>query len=270
MLRFLFWLLLAANAGLAAFQMGWLGHWTLDTHEPERLKQQHHVNLLKQVSASAASTPAADSADTDAARTDAEGEKKAETKTDGKTDTKPDTKADAKPEAKPEAKAEKKPEPLACMEIGNFQQSDLAKVEEKLRTLGLGDRQTRVNISETATHMVYIPSQGSKEGADKKVGELKRIGVGDYFVIQDQSALKWGISLGVFKTEEAAKQHLAQLNNKGVRTARIMPRAVSSTRFAFQFRQVTADEQAKWDSIKASLPAFDTRSCQDNKTTRQQ
>ncbi len=266
MLRFLFWLLLAANAGLAAFQMGWLGHWTLDTREPERLKQQHHVNLLKQVSASAASTPAADSADTDAARTDAEGEKKAETKTDGKTDTKPDTKTDAKPEAK----AEKKPEPLACMEIGNFQQSDLAKVEEKLRTLGLGDRQTRVNISETATHMVYIPSQGSKEGADKKVGELKRIGVGDYFVIQDQSALKWGISLGVFKTEEAAKQHLAQLNNKGVRTARIMPRAVSSTRFAFQFRQVTADEQAKWDSIKASLPAFDTRSCQDNKTTRQQ
>lgn len=266
MLRFLFWLLLAANAGLAAFQMGWLGHWTLDTHEPERLKQQHHVNLLKQVSASAASTPAADSADTDAARTDAEGEKKAETKTDGKTDTKPDTKADAKPEAK----AEKKPEPLACMEIGNFQQSDLAKVEEKLRTLGLGDRQTRVNISETATHMVYIPSQGSKEGADKKVGELKRIGVGDYFVIQDQSALKWGISLGVFKTEEAAKQHLAHLNNKGVRTARIMPRAVSSTRFAFQFRQVTADEQAKWDSIKASLPAFDTRNCQDNKTTRQQ
>ncbi|MBR7780763.1 SPOR domain-containing protein [Undibacterium luofuense] len=270
MLRSLFWLLLAANAGLAAFQMGWLGHWTLDTREPERLKQQHHVNLLKQVSASAASAPAPDSADTDAAKTDAEGEKKAETKADGKTDTKPDTKADAKPEAKPEPKAEKKPEPLACMEIGNFQQSDLAKVEEKLRTLGLGDRQTRVNISETATHMVYIPSQGSKEGADKKVGELKRIGVGDYFVIQDQSALKWSISLGVFKTEEAAKQHLAQLNNKGVRTARIMPRAVSSTRFAFQFRQVTADEQAKWDSIKASLPAFDTRSCQDNKTTRQQ
>jgi hypothetical protein len=262
MLRFLFWLLLAANAGLAAFQMGWLGHWTLDTHEHERLKQQHHVNLLKQVSASAANASAADSAESDAAKADGEGEKKAENKADGKTDAKPDT--------KPEAKAEKKPEPLACMEIGNFQQSDLAKVEEKLRTLGLGDRQTRVNISETATHMVYIPSQGSKEGADKKVGELKRIGVSDYFVIQDQSALKWGISLGVFKTEEAAKQHLAQLNNKGVRTARIMPRAVSSTRFAFQFRQVTADEQAKWDSIKASLPAFDTRSCQDNKTTRQQ
>jgi hypothetical protein len=266
MLRFLFWLLLAANAGLAAFQMGWLGHWTLDTREPERLKQQHHVNLLKQVSASAANASAADSAESDAAKADGEGEKKAENKADGKTDAKPDTKADAKAEAK----AEKKPEPLACMEIGNFQQSDLAKVEEKLRTLGLGDRQTRVNISETATHMVFIPSQGSKEGADKKVGELKRIGVGDYFVIQDQSALKWGISLGVFKTEEAAKQHLAQLNNKGVRTARIMPRAVSSTRFAFQFRQVTADEQAKWDSIKASLPAFDTRSCQDNKTTRQQ
>lgn len=266
MLRFLFWLLVAANAGLAAFQMGWLGHWTLDTREPERLKQQHHVNLLKQVAASAATAPAADSADADAAKTEGEGEKK----TDAKADAKPDTKADAKPEAKPEAKAEKKPEPIACMEIGNFQQTDLAKVEEKLRTLGLGDRQSRVNINETATHMVYIPSQGSKEGADKKVGELKRIGVGDYFVIQDQSALKWGISLGVFKTEEAAKQHLAQLNNKGVRTARIMPRAVSSTRFAFQFRQVSADEQAKWESIKASLPAFDTRSCQDNKTTRQQ
>jgi hypothetical protein len=76
MLRFLFWLLVAANAGLAAFQMGWLGHWTLDTREPERLKQQHHVNLLKQVAASAATSPAADSADADAAKTEGEGEKK--------------------------------------------------------------------------------------------------------------------------------------------------------------------------------------------------
>ena len=110
--------------------------------------------------------------------------------------------------------------------------------------------------------MVFIPSQGSKDGADKKVSELRRIGVTDFFVIQEQGPLHWGISLGVFKTEEAAKQHLANLNNKGVRTARIMPRTVTTSKFAYQLRALSADEKAKFDLIKAGFPAQEVRNCQ--------
>lgn len=219
MLRFFFWSLLVLNAFVLAFNLGWLGHWSLDTHEPERLKKQHHVDELVQISASAAT-------------------------------------------AASEPVPEKKPEIIACLEIGNFPQAEAPKIEEKLKTLALGDRQSRLNVSDIGTHMVYIPSQGSKDGADKKVGELRRIGITDFFVIQEQGTLHWGISLGIFKTEEAAKLHLANLNNKGVRTARIMPRTVTTNKFAYQLRALNGDEKTKFDAIKAQFPAQETRNCQ--------
>jgi len=222
MLRFFFWFLLVVNALILAFNFGWLGNWPLETHEPERLKQQHHVNQLVQVPASVALAPAASAA----------------------------------------TATEKKNDITACIEIGNFLQSDAPKVEEKLKTLALGDRQSRLNVSDSATHMVYIPSQGSKEGADKKVSELRRINVTDFFVIQDQGPLRWGISLGVFKTEEAAKQHLAALNTKGVHTARIMPRTVTTNKFSYQLRALNSDEKAKFDALKAEFPAQEVRNCQ--------
>ncbi|MES2036852.1 MAG: SPOR domain-containing protein [Pseudomonadota bacterium] len=219
MLRFFFWSLLILNAFLLAFNLGYLGHWSLDTHEPERLKKQHHADQLKLLTATEATSPA-------------------------------------------ESAAEKKAEVIACLEVGNFQQGDIPKLEEKLKTLALGDRQSRINVVDVATHMVFIPSQGSKEGADKKAGELRRLGITDFYIVQDQSNLRWGISLGVFKTEEAAKLHLNNLSNKGVRSARIGPRTVSTNKFAYQFRALSAEEKSKYDVIKADFPAQENRNCQ--------
>ena len=207
------------NAFLLAFNFGYLGHWSLDTHEPERLKKQHHVDQLKLMTATEAIMPS-------------------------------------------EPTSEKKPEIIACLEVGNFQQTDLPRIEERLKILALGDRQSRINIVDVATHMVFIPSQGSKEGADKKAGELRRLGLNDFYIVQDQSNLRWGISLGVFKTEEAAKLHLNNLSNKGVRSARIGPRTVSTNKFAFQLRILSAEEKSKYDTIKADFPAQENRNCQ--------
>ncbi|MFZ6654386.1 SPOR domain-containing protein [Undibacterium sp. TJN19] len=219
MLRFFFWSLLLLNAFLLAFNLGYLGHWSLDTHEPERLKMQHHADQLKPLSASEAMTPA-------------------------------------------EAGNEKKPEIIACLEVGNFLQAEATRMEDKLKTLALGERQSRINVTEVATHMVFIPSQGSKEGADKKAGELRRLGINDFYIVQDQSNLRWGISMGVFKTEEAAKLHLNNLSNKGVRSARIGPRTVSTNKFAYQLHTLTAEEKTKYDAIKAEFPAQENRNCQ--------
>ena len=207
------------NGFLLAFNLGYLGQWSLDTHEPERLKKQHHVEQLKLLTANEAILPS-------------------------------------------EPVGEKKPEIIACLEVGNFLQNDLPKIEEKLKTLALGDRQSRINVVDVATHMVFIPSQGSKEGADKKSGELHRLGINDFYIIQDQSNLRWGISLGVFKTEEAAKLHLNNLSNKGVRSARVGPRTVSTNKFAYQLRALSADEKSKYDVIKATFPAQENRNCQ--------
>ena len=109
--------------------------------------------------------------------------------------------------------------------------------------------------------MVYIPPQGDKDAADKKASELKRLGLSNYFIIQDNSNLRWGISLGVFKTEAAARNHLANLTQQGVRSARIGARSIVSSKMAYQLRNLDAAGKARLDSIKAGFPAQELRQC---------
>lgn len=150
---------------------------------------------------------------------------------------------------------------IACLEVSPFQQSELAGFETKLKSLALGDRQSRRNVIDLASHIVFIPSLGSKDGADKKAAELKRLGINEFFIIQDQSNLRWGISLGVFRTEEAAKQHLANLNGKGVKTARIGQRTVTVNKFAFQLHNLTADEKKRFDAIMGDYHEQEVKAC---------
>ena len=225
MLRFFFWTLLLINGFLLAYNFGYLGNWSFEQHEPQRMKMEQDGDRLQLLSAKAAI-------------------------------------------AMNEPPVEKKDESIACLEVGNFSQAELAVFEDKLKKLSLGERQSKSTIAEVATNMVYIPSLGNKDNADKKAAELRRIGINDFFIVQDQTDMRWGISLGVFKTEEAAKAHLANLNNKGVRTARIGPRNVSAKKFVYQLLALTPDEKKSFDLIKEGFAAQETRDCQPPASTR--
>jgi hypothetical protein len=218
MLRFFFWTLLLINALLLAYNLGYLGNWAFEVHEPQRMKMEQDADRLQLLSAKAAI-------------------------------------------ALNEPVVEKKDESIACLEVGNFSQAEVSNFEDKLKPMSLGERQTKSTIAEVATNMVFIPSLGNKDNAEKKAAELRRIGITEFFIVQDQSDMRWGISLGVFKTEEAAKAHLANLNNKGVRTARIGPRTVSAKKFVYQLLALTPDEKKSVDLIKEGFAAQETREC---------
>lgn len=151
---------------------------------------------------------------------------------------------------------------MACVEIGNFNPDEAKKFAAGLKTAGLSDRVKERKMQEVASHLVYIPPQGDREGAEKKAGELRRLGITDFFIIQDNSPLRWGISLGVFKTEEAARNHLGALVQKGVRTARVGERSVTANYMAYQFRDL--DAQKKWvvDKLKSEFPRQEERACE--------
>jgi hypothetical protein len=167
-----------------------------------------------------------------------------------------------------ESPVKKDDEVIACLEVGNFSPTEVTSFEEKLKQLSFGERQSKSTVAEVATNMVYIPSLGNKDNAEKKAAELRRIGINDFFIVQDQSDMRWGISLGVFKTEEAAKSHLANLNSKGVRTARIGPRTVSANKIVFQLHSLTYEEKKNFDLIKTAFPAQEIRECQPQAESR--
>ena len=233
MLKILFGLLLVINGGLYAFQHGYLDAWSPSGREPSRLNQQLHADQLKLIPLPAAGTTVAASTVT-AAAPDAE---------------------------KNLARADKMSDVLACTELGNFDAAEAKRFETQLAALSLGERLTRRTIQENVRHMVYIPPLSGKDAADKKAGELKQLGVTDFFVIQDKSALQWGISLGIFKSEEAARNHLAALNKKGVRSARLGEQGSSVSKFAFQLRSLDAAAKNSVEKIKEDFPRQEMREC---------
>ena len=154
-----------------------------------------------------------------------------------------------------------KPEILACLQLGEFSTTDVNQIEAKLKVLPFGNRQSRQNVQDIASHIVFIPPLGSKEAADKKALELTHLGVHDFFIIQDQSNMRWGISLGVFKTEDAAKQLLAVLTSKGVHSAKVGARTVATNKVNYLFKNVTSAEKAELDKIKPGFPAQEFSAC---------
>jgi len=230
MLKFVFWLLAGVNLLVLAIGQGYLGSFRTETREPARLKNQLQAGKLTLLTQEQATAPAA---------------------------------PPAAEEGAPAAAAAAPPPSYACTEVGNFLLADGRRFEAQVAALDLGDRQSRRNVAgqDISSYMVYIPPQGSKEGAERKAGELKQLGVTNYFIINEGSAQRWGISLGVFKSETSAQSQLASLNKQGVHSARVAPRYSASKQFAYQFRDLDAATRARLEKIKAQFPEQDLRTC---------
>jgi hypothetical protein len=245
MLKFFFWTLLLANAGLFAYQHGYLEAWLPTGREPARMSTQLNADKIRLMppptAATASPTPSVASAPAPAA-TGVENV--------------------AQKPAQNAQNATQNAEFAACTEIGNFNRQEAAQFEAKLAALALGTKVTKRPVREVATHIVYIPPLPDLEAAEKKAGELRRLGVTDYYIIQDNSNLRMGISLGVFKQEEAARDQLAKLNQKGVRSARIGERTVSTNMIAFQLRDLDASARDSVDKLLATFPKREVRRCE--------
>ena len=226
MLKFIFWTLLGLNAVLFAYGQGVLGSFKASEREPARIKNQINTDKLQlQMGAVAALAPVL-------------------------------------PPPPPVAEEAPASVLIACTEIGNFATAEARRFEREVAPLALGERQTQaeVAVQEISSHMVMIPPLGSKEAADKKAAELKAQGVSNYFIMNDSSAAKWAISLGVFKSEAAAQTLMAALKKQGVTGAKVAGRSSAGTRLVYRFRDIDAETKGKLEAAAAKFTA-DTRSC---------
>lgn len=161
----------------------------------------------------------------------------------------------AKPAAVP------RPTVTACLEFGAFNLSDVPRAAHALEPLGLGKRLGQRRTDEVATYWVFLPPQSSRQAANRKSAELKRLGVGDFFVVQEDAKFRFAISLGIFKTEEAAKARLAELRTKGVRTAKLEPRETPIQRVYFVIRDVPDALASKLAEIRQGFPGTELKAC---------
>ena len=161
----------------------------------------------------------------------------------------------------PPSKPRPAPDQAACVEWGGFAVADAPRVEQALEPLALGARLTQNRTEETAGWWVFIPPQGSRQAAAKKAVELKALGIEDYFIVQDEGAQRWALSLGVFRTEEAAKARFEALRAKGVRTAQTGQRETQVLKVWFQVRNADSALQAKLRETALTFPGTEVRDC---------
>lgn len=148
-----------------------------------------------------------------------------------------------------------------CLEWGSFSLADAERAQQALEPLALGPRLAQRRTEENASWWVFIPPQPNRQGAQKKAGELKELGVQDYFIVQEEGPQRWALSLGVFRTEEAAQARLAALRGQGVRSARIGHRDTVVPRVWLQVKAVDPALERHLAEIALQSEGTELRPC---------
>jgi hypothetical protein len=159
----------------------------------------------------------------------------------------------------------RRPEPpkaaTVCLEWGAFVGGDAVRAGQTLESLGLGATLTQRKQEEVSGFWVYVPPFASRQAATQKASELKRLGVDDFYVIPDDPKWRNAISLGVFKTEDAAKAHLEVLRAKGVKSATAGARETQLGKTYFQVREANPILAAKLNELKLGFAGSEVREC---------
>src|SRR5262249_31045735 len=147
---------------------------------------------------------------------------------------------------------------------GSFTLTDVSRAEKTLEPLALGGKLGQKRTEETAGFWVFIPPQkatNQRQAALRKAAELRNLGVEDYFVVQEEGQHRWALSLGVFRTEEAAQARLATLRAQGVRTAIVGVRETVVPKVWLQVRGVDAGLEAKLKELTQPVESTELRPC---------
>ena len=109
---------------------------------------------------------------------------------------------------------------------------------------------------------VYIPPLANRRAAEKKVSELKSLGVTEYFIVQESGPNNLAISLGLFSTSEAAESYLANLRDKGVRSARFSERSNRPVSMSLELRGPGSGVEALKKALSGGSPPAVPTACE--------
>jgi hypothetical protein len=155
------------------------------------------------------------------------------------------------------------PRRSACLEWGTFSDVELAAARRELERLGLAQRAAESRVPVVAGWWVFIPPQASRVEVDRRIAELTALGVTDYFAVEGESSMRNAISLGIFRSEEAAGEFLRGLQARGVRLARMGSREHRVTQTVFVLREPNAQVSAQLAALASRFPGSELRALSD-------
>lgn len=147
-----------------------------------------------------------------------------------------------------------------CMEWGEFSGEGFDRASKALADLQLEDRLSQRQVEHSIGYWVYIPPLKSKVAANQKIVQLKARGIGEYFVVQEAGPWLNAISLGVFRTQEAAQNFLNELRAKDVRSAQIGERASKLKATIFVLNELDNETANKLTAMQKDFAGSELKS----------
>jgi len=113
--------------------------------------------------------------------------------------------------------------PQACRMLSGLSPEDA----QRLKTQA-GEKAPGLDLvakpGQPTSYWVLIPPLPNRQAAEKKLLELKRLGLSDFSLMQEDDPDRLAISLGLFNSEQAAQDRLNILLKRGVRSAELRAR----------------------------------------------
>lgn len=168
------------------------------------------------------------------------------------------------PEPEPEQAPPPKPAPVAniCVRWDRLSVAEAGQLTSRIGKKFPAYKLLKRNIAgEGANWWVFIPPLPGKDEVDKKTAELKQLGIGDYFIVQEAGPNHYAISLGVFSSEKGGKERLAEIRAKGVKSAQMSLRPGKDALLSLDASGPEPDKEALLQLTKAALPKAAPTEC---------
>ena len=149
--------------------------------------------------------------------------------------------------------------PVACLEWGIFAGAGVAKAEAALAQLELPAAQIERAVTDASGYWVHMPPQRTRADADRKVRELNTLGVTELVMVTDPGEWRYAISLGIFRTDEAAQTFLAELRKQGVRSAVVVRRENFLKQVVFYVREPSPATVARLTLTQNEFPGSEIK-----------
>ena len=145
-----------------------------------------------------------------------------------------------------------------CVEWGPLSDSDRARALTVIEPLDLGKLITQKKVEIIANYWLFLPPAATKSAADKRVDELKAQGIKEASVV-DTGPQRLAISLGAFRSEDAAQARLASLLTQGVKNAKLGQRVQAVQQTALVIRDPPAPAVVRLKELQSGFPGTDVK-----------
>lgn len=148
---------------------------------------------------------------------------------------------------------------VACLEWGLLAGPDVARADAAVASLQLPGVMVQRAVADSGGYWVYLPPVKTKAEVDRKVAALKSRGVQDFYVVQEAGQWRNAISLGIFKSEETARNRAAKLKDSGVQGVALERREHILKQIAYFVREPSPEVVARLAELQRDFPGTEVK-----------